>query len=76
MSMARETLPRLSGWGRYPVIRAPLFHPETEYMAAELVKEGRSLIARGNARSYGDCAAAPGGALSLLKFNRLIAFDT
>ncbi len=67
----------LSGWGRYPRIDCRVVTPRDEGDAAAAVRAaGNSgLIARGNGRSYGDAALNRRATLSMLRFDRLLAFD-
>lgn len=78
----------LSGWGRYPVERCLILRPESrrELRASLSEGEGRSFIARGLGRSYGDSALnglmTPAGAavrsrrvVAFERLNRFLAFD-
>ena len=65
----------LSGWGRFPVIYAPVVdrpRSEAELTAAQ-AKGG--VIARGNGRAYGDSAVSRRGTIDMRHFNRMISFD-
>lgn len=69
---------RLSGWGRYPVQECRVFRPErrADISPPVLAREGRTIIARGLGRSYGDAAINGGGdVLDYSRMNRMIAFD-
>lgn len=65
----------LSGWGRFPVIYAPVVTaPRSEAELAAAVAKG-GVIARGNGRSYGDSAVSRRGTIDMRHFNRMISFD-
>jgi FAD/FMN-containing dehydrogenase len=64
---------QLSGWGRYPVQTCELERPERY---ADLRSDARSLIARGQGRSYGDAALNENGRVLVTeRVNRLLDFD-
>lgn len=65
---------RLSGWGRFPVVYAPVTAPRNEAELADAVAQG-GLIARGNGRAYGDSAISRQGTIDMRGFNRMISFD-
>ncbi len=64
------------GWGRFPAIEGLVERPRTLEQLRARVLSGRSLIARGNGRAYGDAALNELGTVSMLRFNRLLDFDT
>ena len=64
----------LSGWGRYPIRQCRLATLRREEQLAEW-SQTKTLIARGNGRSYGDAALNPELTLSMLAMDRLLAFD-
>lgn len=64
----------LSGWGRYPVIEGELTTPRPIQSIAQHITQDQTLIARGNARSYGDSALAT-TVVSTLACDHFIAFD-
>lgn len=66
---------RLSGWGRYPVVETDLKAPESIDQVVAQVRSGIPLIARGNGRAYGDPAIGDTMTMSMLKLNKIIAFD-
>ena len=70
--MMRAT--HLSGWGRYPIRECRLATLRREEQLAEW-SQTKTLIARGNGRSYGDAALNPELTLSMLAMDRLLAFD-
>lgn len=63
------------GWGRFPAIEGLVERPSTIEQLRARVLSGRSLIARGNGRAYGDAALNELGTVSMLRFNRLLDFD-
>ncbi len=65
----------LSGWGRYPKIACAVTTPRSAVEAAALVRQTDSLIARGNGRSYGDPAINRKATVSMLRLDRMVAFD-
>jgi FAD/FMN-containing dehydrogenase len=68
----------LSGWGRYPRVRARVVRPELlSHVAPHLAGGEAGVIARGSGRSYGDAAlAAEGGTVVLTeRLNRFLSFD-
>lgn len=64
----------LSGWGRYPVIDSELTTPRSLQSIAQHITQDQPVIARGNARSYGDSALAS-SMISTLACDHFIAFD-
>ncbi len=66
---------KLSGWGRYPVLDCEVEHLRRWDRLADLVRTERTLIARGNGRSYGDAALNQDRTLSMLAMDRMLAFD-
>ena len=64
----------VSGWGRYPREECAVSAPRSEDELQALVANG-PLIARGNGRSYGDCAQNPAGTVDMRRFNRMLSFD-
>src|SRR5579859_2775010 len=70
---------RLSGWGRFPVESCRSYQPASAGELSRLAGCGREqlLIARGLGRSYGDAALNRDRAVvSLLRLNKILAFDT
>tara|TARA_B100000900_G_scaffold395444_1_gene393841 strand:- start:530 stop:1849 length:1320 start_codon:yes stop_codon:yes gene_type:complete len=65
---------KLSGWGRYPLIKTKLKSPSSIKELVEEISKNNS-IARGNGRSYGDCAVSKFNTISMKKFNRIVKFD-
>lgn len=65
---------KLSGWGRYPVIEGDLTTPRIIPSVMQNITQDQTLIARGNARSYGDSALAS-TVVSTLACDHFIAFD-
>lgn len=70
--LARETL---SGWGRFPRLPCRTADARGEAEVRARLAEGRSWIARGAGRSYGDPALNPDGVLRMGKSNRFLSFD-
>ena len=66
---------KLSGWGRYPVLDCRLEHLHGREGLPNLIKRSPTLIARGNGHSYGDAALNPNLTVSMLKMDRIQAFD-
>lgn len=65
----------LSGWGRFPVVYAPIVKaPRSDVELASALRYG-GVIARGNGRSYGDSAISRRGTVDMRHFNRMISFD-
>ena len=68
----------LSGWGRWPVVKTYTEHPHVITSLHKIVDEsqGRTILARGEGRSYGDAALNPEGCTLLTgNLNRVLAFD-
>ncbi len=65
---------KLSGWGRFPVVDCRLETPRSEAALKGLLHEG-PIIARGAGRAYGDSALNAGMTVSMVRFNRMLAFD-
>lgn len=63
----------ISGWGRYPKIKANLFNPENKSQCFDYIKKN-FFIPRGSGRSYGDSANAD-NVLQSLKINKVLKFD-
>ena len=71
--MRTKTL-ELSGWNRFPRLSCQVARPE-RYRALQPVA-GRSEIARGMGRSYGDAALNEAGQVTLVtRLNRMLDFD-
>ncbi|MGB3626938.1 MAG: FAD-binding oxidoreductase [Henriciella sp.] len=66
---------RICGWGRHPVVRAPLERPSDLRAVLESVQSRPGVIARGNGRSYGDSSFNSAGAMSMLRFDHMLDFD-
>jgi decaprenylphospho-beta-D-ribofuranose 2-oxidase len=68
----------LSGWNRFPVVRSCVHRPEKVAALAAMVAAhgGRTMLARGAGRTYGDACCNPGGDTILTeRLNRMLAFD-
>jgi FAD/FMN-containing dehydrogenase len=69
-------MPRLSGWGRYPVAESELRTPSSREGAIALMCDAGAVVARGNGRSYGDAAIGVQTTLSMLGLDRMLRFDS
>jgi len=67
---------KLSGWGRYPVLKANVNAPRNVAALRDVVRSEPTLIARGNGRAYGDSAINPAATLETRRLNRMLAFDS
>lgn len=65
----------MSNWGLYPVIRGEVWEDNRLEVIKQLVQQAPSLIARGNARCYGD-SSLNDQLFSTLKLNKILALDT
>ncbi len=68
----------LSGWGRYPRVRARVVRPElVSHVAAHVAGGVEGVIARGLGRSYGDAALPAEGGVAVLteRLSRFLSFD-
>ena len=65
----------VSGWGRYPVLKADVYAPRSEDSLRDIVCKEPSLIARGNGRAYGDSAINTAATLEMRHLNRMLEFD-
>jgi len=67
---------KLSGWGRYPVVKSRVARPERQRKLKELIDDGGVLLPRGAGRSYGDAALSENGVtVATGRLNRMISFD-
>ena len=66
----------LSGWGRYPVLKADARAPRSLDALRDVVRTKPSLIARGNGRAYGDSAINSAATVETRRFNRMLAFNS
>ena len=70
---AKNKLPELSGWGRYPRVEQTVVRPEK---TAQLAYQNGKTLARGQGRSYGDAALNSAGVVLLTeRLNRFLEFD-
>lgn len=67
---------QLEGWGRYPRCKGQVLAPTRTQDLVSLLETETPLIARGNGRSYGDSSFNADGAVSTLKLNRLLKFES
>lgn len=65
----------LSGWGRYPVLKADVHAPRSLDTLRDMVRSRPSLIPRGNGRAYGDSAVNCSATLEMRHLSRMLAFD-
>ena len=65
----------VSGWGRYPVVTAPLIAADDLRSARAAVRRIPSLIARGAGRAYGDAALNATAMLHMPRADHVLAFD-
>lgn len=65
----------LSGWGRYPVLKAAVRAPRSLDALRDMVRQESSLIARGNGRAYGDSAISTAATLEMRHLNRMLSFN-
>ena len=65
----------LSGWGRYPVLKADVRAPRSLDALRDVVRTKPSLIARGNGRAYGDSAINSAATVETRRLNRMLAFN-
>ena len=66
---------KLGGWGRYPLLDAPVTVPRDAAGLADLLAQG-PVIARGNGRAYGDSAVSRDNTVLMRRFNRMLAFNS
>ena len=64
----------LSGWGRFPKFDTNVITPRDVASLRSAIQQ-RPAIARGNGRSYGDCAVSKATTIMMQRFNRMEAFD-
>ncbi len=68
----------LSGWGRYPTVESQIERPEKQSaLRSQVEGDGKSLLARGAGRSYGDASLLNSEGTTMLtdRLNRMLAFD-
>ena len=75
MSIPPGTRMKLCGFGRYPTINGRLVAAHDRAELSTVLQAERSLIARGNGRSYGDAALNADCVVSMLGLNRFVEFD-
>ena len=65
---------KLSSWGNFPVADANVQSPLNENELQKILSDQKSITLRGNGRTYGDASLGK-EVISLLNFNKVIAFD-
>jgi len=68
----------LSGWGRWPVIKTFVEHPQEISSLQKIIDSSpsKTILPRGEGRSYGDAALNPGGCTVMTDhLDRILAFD-
>ena len=65
---------KVSGWGKYPVVDGELITPQNHQELIETLKNQKSVISRGNGRSYGD-ASLYNTMVSTLALNSIISLE-
>lgn len=65
---------KISGWANFPVIESEVASPGSVAAIRDFLLKKNKLIARGNARSYGDASLAE-TVISTRKLNKLLDFD-
>jgi len=66
---------KISNWANYPKVDAKVYETQFYSEVKKLVKENKSIIAKGNGRSYGDASLGE-TVFSTLKLNKFISLDT
>ncbi|MEL6573356.1 MAG: FAD-binding oxidoreductase [Pseudomonadota bacterium] len=65
---------KIAGWGRYPIVDAPVVQPRNLDALLGYLNDG-PVIARGNGRAYGDSSVSRYRTVQMGAFDRMIAFD-
>lgn len=65
---------KISNWGKYPVIDSDFKQFSSISELRQLVSNNNTIIARGLGRCYGDSALSQ-TIISMLRYNRILAFD-
>ena len=64
----------IRNWGNFPSIEARVYEPQDAQQAGEQVRQEKTILPRGNGRSYGD-AALHEILLSTLRLDKILHFD-
>lgn len=64
----------LSNWGNFPSIETKLYASQFVQEAQAIIAQSKTIIARGNGRSYGDASLGK-TIFSTQKWNKILAFD-
>lgn len=65
---------KISGWGKYPLIKAKVKSPSSIEELILTISKGNA-IARGNGRSYGDSSISKNNTICMKNFNNIIKFN-
>ncbi len=66
---------KLSGWGRFPKIKAKELTPQSESELVEILQQNESYIPRGNGRSYGDSAINKNLTITMTRMNKFLQWN-
>lgn len=64
----------VTNWSLYPVVEGEVFESNNQQQLAQFIQQAPTVIARGNARCYGD-SSLNGYIFSTLKLNKILAMD-
>lgn len=64
----------ISGWGNFPKTKATVYQPDTEGEIKTILEKEGIVLARGNAKSYGDASLA-GAVIDMRKMKKMLRFD-
>ncbi len=66
---------KLSGWGRFPQIKARELTPQSESELVDILQQNDSYIPRGNGRSYGDSAINKNLTITMTRMNKFLQWN-
>ena len=66
---------KLSGWGRFPQIKARELTPQSESELVYILQQNESYIPRGNGRSYGDSAINKNLTITMTRMNKFLQWN-